>query len=259
MNVLFRLFFSKQVVLGTARFCATLLLVSACIEPYLPPLIESPNGILVVDGFLVANDSSVIKLSRTTALNDVVSAEPERGASVEIESENGNKYTLINKNNGMYVAPPLDLDPSDNYRLHIRTGDTYEYLSDYVPLKQSPLLDSVTWKEEQAHDRIEFNVYSHDPLNKTHYYLWTYDETWKYVSKWRSVYYYESGNIIPRKSADELYECWKTNKPKNIYLNSTNSLSQDVVYNFPLFSIPQTSRKLYFGYSILVKQFALTP
>ncbi len=236
-----------------------MLSAGACLDPYIPPLIKAPNGILVVDGFLVGNDSSFIKLSRTASLDAAGTGGPERDAFVEIESETGETYAMPGNTNGMYVAPALNLDPSVAYRIHIRTSDTFEYLSDFVPLKESPLLDSVTWKEEKEHDEIQFNIYAHDPLNKTQYYFWTFDETWKYVSTSTSVYYYENGDILPRKLATELYECWKTNKPANYYVTSTSALTEDLVYDFPFFSIPQSSRKLYFGYSILVNQYALTP
>ncbi len=233
-------------------------LVTGCVEPYLPPPITIDHNYLVIEGFLVGNDSSFITLSRTQIIGNPASHEVELQALVEVEGENGTKYTLSKKGNGQYVAPPLDLEPSIKYRLHIRTQETKEYLSDYVSLKSSHILDSVTWKEDYIGQTINFNIFAHDPENKTHYYFWTYDETWEYTSAGISIYYYENGQVLPRKLATELNRCWKTNSKTNIFLHSTTALSEDVVHDFPLFSIRETSRKLYFGYSILVKQYGLS-
>jgi hypothetical protein len=156
------------------------------------------------------------------------------------------------------VAPPLELIISHAYRLHIRTNDGQEYLSDYADLKSSPPLDSVIWKEELTKDNIEFSIYTHDPENDSRYYLWNYEETWMYVSGGISVYYYDDGDILPRANATELYNCWKTQASNTFYLTSTVALSEDRVYDFLLYAIPQASRKLYFQYSVLVKQYAIT-
>ena len=61
-----------------------------------------------------------------------------------------------------------------------------------------------------------------------------------------------------RALSEELYNCWKTNPINNFYVATTEKLTQDVVYDFPLYQIPQASIKLLIGYSVLLKQYALT-
>jgi hypothetical protein len=253
-------FFSRPVskLIHRAKTVILVFISVGCIEPYVPSIIVEDHNYLVVEGFLVENDTTVVRLSRTQVIADPVNFQGESQAMVEIEGENGDHYILAEKQKGIYVVPPLDIDRSVNYRLRVRTRDDHEYLSDFVPAKFSHVLDSVAWEEDLAHDAIQFNVYSHDPENNTHYYYWTYDETWKYVSSAISVYYYENGKITPRKNSTELYNCWKTNFNANFYLQSTTGLIEDIAYDSKLFSIPQSSRKLYFGYSILVKQYTLT-
>jgi hypothetical protein len=237
---------------------AILFLLNGCVEPYLPTTIVSDYDYLVVDGFLIGNDSTHIKLSRTQTVGDPIAGEGERNALVEVQAEHGNRYRLLEMENGLYVAPPLDLYASEKYRIYIQTDDSHEYYSDYVALKPSPSVDSVTWEQNLDGDFVQFNIFSHDPQNNTHYYLWTYDETFKYTSVDYSVYYYENGMMVPRLSSDEIYNCWKTNNNNNIFLYTSTSLAEDVVHDYELLRIPQYSRKLYFGYSILVKQYALT-
>ena len=248
----------KRLPLPERTFAGLLVLMCACVDPYLAPAIQDDHYILVIDGFLIPNDTTVIKLSRTNPIYSKEGYQAEVNAFVEIEANDGTRYQLIEKTAGTYVSPPLNLDPAHQYRLHVRTGDTEEYASEFVAIKNSHQIDSVTWKEITEGDALEFSVYSHDPQSKTRYYLWTYDETFEYVSGGLSRYYYENGQVIARKSSTEINICWKTNKLNNIYVTSTNKLSDDIVYDFPLYRVPQKSRKLFFAYSVLVKQIALT-
>ncbi|HTE33232.1 MAG TPA: DUF4249 domain-containing protein [Chryseolinea sp.] len=234
-------------------------LLSACLEPYVPSIAKEDFGILVVDGFFVPNDSTQIRLSRTVTIDNPANSRNEPDAIVAIEGDNGYSRTLIHKTGNIYVAPPVNVDPNAHYRLHIRTADKHEYYSEFIDVKPSPSLDSIRWTEvTDEHDVINFNIFSHDPSNSTHYYLWTYDETWEYSALDISVYYIENDVIKIRNVATDLYYCWRTLYNQNVNLASTVALSQDVVYDYPLLQIPQTSRKLLYGYSILVKQYALT-
>jgi len=241
-----------------AAVIVVLIFANGCLEPYAPALVTVDYNFLVIEGFLVGNDSSFVKISRSQPIGDATPYESEIHATVEVEAENGTKYSLSEKSNGVYVAPPLNLTSSVNYRLHIRTDDTKEYYSEYVPLKESPPLDSVVWAETPSGDGVQFNVFAHDPENKTRYYLWKADETWKYVSTATSIYYYKNGEMLQRDSSTELYNCWKTLPVNNIFLHSSTTLAEDIISDFELFAIPQNSRKLYFGYSLQVKQYALT-
>ena len=229
---------------------------AGCIEPYSPRIITSDYRFLIVDGFLVSNDSTLIKLSRSQLIYDTKPFEAESEAFITIEGENGFTYTLYEKIKGLYVAPALSLDPAFRYRLHIRTSDASDYVSEFVPLLKSPELDSIVF-EEAVDDEINFQIYAHDPENIVRYYYWTYDETWQYSGGY-SIYKWENGQIVPRDYAGELLFCWKSNFINNFYLHATPSLSDDIVYRYPLMTIKQTSRKLYYGYSINVKQYALT-
>jgi hypothetical protein len=234
-----------------------LLVVACCIEPYQVSSVLTDYNYLVIDGFLVSgNDSTIIKLSRTTTLSNSIKDLTESNALVQIEDEAGKTYTLNEKSKGTYALAPMSFDTSLKHRLHIRTKDNKEYMSDFVSILQSPMIDKVNWKEEQS--GIQTSIDAHDSNNATKYYLWKYEETWKYTSTGFSIYVYKEGEILPRKYADELYYCWLTEEGHNISIFSTQSLGQDIVSNFPLITIPSNSRKLMYGYSLLVKQHAIS-
>jgi len=238
-------------------FATLLLAVSSCIEPYGVPALLTDYNYLVVQGFLIdETDSTIIKLSRTTTLKNESKETAELNAQVYIEEEEGNTYVLTENGEGIYSLPPLKFNAAKRYRLHIRTRDTKEYASDFVALRQSPEINQVTWKEEDHGIRFYINI--RDPENKTWYYLWTFKETWKYSSAFRSPYIYENGEVKSRGNSEELFFCWRTLPSPNIYINSTQTLSQDVVSNYPLYFISNDSRKLYYGYSLLIQQYAIT-
>lgn len=247
-TILVRLIVLGSIWLGTG----------SCLESYLAPTTLQEVGILVVDGILVPNDTTEIKLMRTRNLTSTDPTPLEEDAAVWIESKGGQTWPLTEKSQGVYVISPTDFDIYSEYRLHIRTQDTHEYASAYVPIRPGGVLDSTTWKEDTQHETIDFNVYAHDPNQATHYYLWTFDETWKYISLTTSHLYYKDGELIYRSLATDLYYCWKTVRTNNVFVTGTTALFEDRVYDFNLFKIPQSNRKLYFGYSILVRQYALT-
>ena len=70
--------------------------VASCRKPYDPPAIKSTNGYLVVEGVVNAGtDSTIIKLSRTVRLSNKSVVNPETGATVTVESNQGATYPLV--------------------------------------------------------------------------------------------------------------------------------------------------------------------
>ncbi len=238
-------------------FFCMVFLVSHCIEPYKPKVIQTDYGYLVVEGMLIQGDQpTVIRLSRTQSIDQKQETTKEAGAFVRVEDESGNSFELTNDGDGTYSVPNLSLDRSKNYRLRVFTPNEREYASEFVSIQQSPDIDEVTWTEDDK--GLQFFVSTHDPANLTNYYLWTFDETWEYSSLFYSIYKLENGQIVTRQLSNELYYCWRSEASHNIFLTNTFALRESVVKNFKLHFLPEESRKLIYGYSLLVKQHALT-
>jgi len=241
--------------------------ISGCRELYDPELKPAQNGYLVVDGVIVNGmDQTVITLTRTTALHDSVNIIYEQNATVQVEGEDNSVYALAAKNNGQYTADSLDLNPDKKYRLKIITSDGNTYASEYVPVLTTPPIDSVSYIQEKDPDLAQiynFNVYvtTHDPTNNTRYYLWNYEETWKYHSPVKSYVELVNDSVmyISPENQDKLYYCWQSEKSKSILIGNSVKLSQDVIAMKPIASVEGNSLKKSFIYSINVKQYALTP
>ena len=237
-------------------FCA--IIDIDCRKLYNPPAINADNKFLVVDGVLINSTDSptVFRLSRTIRLTDSTTASsPETGATVTIEGSNGENFSFTEESGGIYISSPLVLNYLNQYRLKISTANGDQYLSDYVPVSQTPAIDSITW--EQQND-VTLYANTHDPSKNEKYYRWDFVETWQYRSTYERTIAQSNGIIYYVDSTTQTYNCWSSDQSTEILLGSTIALGQDVVSRQPIALIPQSDDKIGTRYSILVKQYALT-
>src|SRR5215831_12589203 len=128
-------------------FFISLLLLAACREPYQPPTVSAQSDLLVIDGFLDGTDKSCsVVLSRSQNVSDPKSPPMVKNANVQLEDDAGNKYTLIESSDGNYSVANVIIDTQIKYRLNITTAEGKNYQSDYVEIKDTPPIDSLTWQ-----------------------------------------------------------------------------------------------------------------
>jgi Domain of unknown function (DUF4249) len=240
-NILFILFFTQF----------------ACKKPYDVPAININYAYLVVEGNieLGLNKVSVIHLTRTQTLKDTSISTPETLASVQIESNNGTMYPLIETADGEYVSNALQLNSIQEYRLKVITSNSDQYASAFVKGKQAPEIDSITWKQDLD---INFYVHSHDPNNATGYYKWEFDETAQHNAPIESRLGVKDGLIFYRDSSTQVYNCWATTRSNTIAVASTKALSADVVSYQQIHKIFKNDPRLDIKYSINVRQYAIS-
>lgn len=232
-----------------------LLSAAGCKEKFEPAVIAMGTNNLVAEGLINSgNDTTAVQLSRTTKLADTTILKPETGAQVMVEGEDNTDYLLSEKKAGLY-ADQLSLNNNNKYRLRIHTSNGKDYISDFVPVKQTPPIDSVSWKKEN--NEVIISVSAHDPQNNTKYYRWEYEETWEYHAVLESHLKYENGRIIKRDSSDNIFKCWHIINSPTIQLGSSARLAEDVIADYPIMIFPIGSEKTRFLYSILVKQYAI--
>lgn len=239
----------------TYIICAALfLIVGSCKKPYYPTLSSSSVSYLVVEGMINSGpDSTFIKLSRTIPVS-ARQIQPETGASVTVESDNGATFPLIEKKKGLYVIGPMALANGAKYRLRIKTANGSEYASDLQASIKNPPIDSVGFIAQP--NGLDIYVNTHDPANNTHYYLWNYDETWRFHALYYSGYVSDGVKMISR--ADQIYDCFANDTSTSIGLGSSAKLTQDVIFQSPITHIDASSEKIELKYSIKVRQYALT-
>jgi hypothetical protein len=230
-----------------------------CKRAFEPPAIRAGNDYLVVDGFINVAPGSVttIDLNRARRLSDSTAVGiPELNAQVAIQSKGGTNWPLQDAGHtGFYVSQPLTLDISQTYRLAVTTADGRKYLSDLVPCKPTPLIDSITWS--QPGDLI-FSISTHDASAKTRYYRWEYIETWQHDAALQTAWGEKNGHIFATDSTTQRSHCWTVLHSTDAVLDNTTALGQDFVDKFPIHTIPFGDSRLDIKYRIHVRQFALT-
>jgi hypothetical protein len=235
-------------------------LLFGCREAYTPPQITTNNNYLVVEGLInTGTDSTIIKLSRTVHLNAKTTTQNETHAIVTVESDANASYPLKEITPGTYASAPLGLSSTAKYRLRIITNTNTHttYLSDFVPVKNSPPIDSVGYSLPT--NGLQVYVNAHDATGNTRYYRWDYAETWQFNANYDSEYIEVYNRwIIPRTPAQQIFNCWGNRASTDIILASSARLTQDVIYQDPITIVPSPSQKISIKYSILVKQYALT-
>ncbi|GAA4031440.1 hypothetical protein GCM10022409_14580 [Hymenobacter glaciei] len=242
------------------RALSTLLLLAAggCTDPYLPEVAKSPPSYLVVDGFLNSQGPTSVKLTRTYAIGAAGPAPVEARAAVYVEEENGPRTLLREAPAGTYSSPTaLTFNPARRYRLHLNTAGGKEYASDFVPVKNTPPIDELSWRADA--DGLSISLSTHDPANAARYYRWNYVETWQIDPIYSPQVEYRP-NTLPLPDITVVFptKCWASAPSTTVLLANTTPLSQDVVTDRLLRQVPSTSERLHSGYSILVQQQALT-
>jgi hypothetical protein len=230
--------------------------VVSCVQPYAPEVISQPNNYLVVDGSINTGGVTTIRLARSRNLQDSGKIPVESKATLFIEQEGGGRYPLIESAMaGTYTSASLQLAAGKRVRLAIKTAGQREYLSDYIQVKNTPELDAVSWRLEPG--GVQLYVNTHDPTAQARYYRWEFEETWKFTSAFHSVVKWTPTAIVHRP--EDIFNCWGNESSTSIKIGTTLKLSQDIVADYPLQLLPANSGKLRYRYSILVRQYALTP
>lgn len=232
---------------------------SSCREQYDPHVKSTEQSFLVVEANLnAAADTTIVRLTRSFKLDDTARLRTENNAVVTVEGSDNTTRTLTPSGNGYYVSPNLNLTIGTSYRLHIRTSNGREYLSDFVKARATPPIDSISW--EPTNDGVRIYANTHDPSGNSRYYRWDFDETWEIRSRYYSWYVYDRAldQVVERVIPDqEVFNCWKYDTSSAIYLANSTRLSEDRIHKTPLQFIPRASEKLSVRYSINVRQWAL--
>jgi len=240
----------------------------SCREAYVSPVDTPALGYLVVEGFINTAGPTSFTLSR---VNQFSRSEPtyEKGALVQVEAENNVIYKLVEKNKGLYISDSLHLNTTQKYRLRIKTSDNKEYLSDFGTAKQTPVIDSITWKREN--EGVQIYINAHDDLNATKYYRWEFVQTWEIHTVFlpdikldqrtmggQTIYSVSFLSPLTLEQDTSKYRCWVNKPSTNILLGSSAKLSKDIIH-LPIHFIGPGARELSVLYSILVRQYAVTP
>jgi len=247
------------IILLTLGFMLTL---TRCVSPF-EPKGATVEGLLVIEGDMVLNDTTVITLSRSASIASTEKKQYVYGATVYIKDTEGRTYNASPKIvSGVltYVIPTssLDLNTTTNYKLIVNTPGGGMYESDYIPVLETSDIDEITYEVDSVHQTATFYVSSKSSENLSNYYRWDYSEDWEFTSKYSTFLYYDSKKKQIIDSLVPWYYCYKKAASTGIYVANTTALSDNRVYKKPLATIYKNDDRLSLLYSMEVTQRSLT-
>jgi hypothetical protein len=173
-----------------------------------------------------------------------------------VEADNGSHFALSEGVAGVYTGKAV-ISPDNKYKLSVGTQDQRRYSSDFIDILKTPPVDSVYWTASP--DGIAVFVDSHDPNNATHYYRWTFDETWKYRVPYLAYKEIINGQLASIDPLASKTICYLSGPPStSILIYSTAALSADAVSKFQVNFLPKGVQKISEEYSIDVHQHAIS-
>jgi hypothetical protein len=236
-------------------FFGGLLLLSSCVSEFMPA-IEEGKELLVVEGLITDQPGPyTIKLSRSLPLGKKSDARPLGGCIVKISDNDGNTYSLEEKEAGTYMTDSASFTGATGryYTLQILADDgnhLRHYESSPMEMIPVPPVDSVYYERttiEEPHenfpgvDGCQIYLDTHDPENKCKFLRWDFHETWKIRLNFSVT------NQI----------CWISDKSNAIDIKSTAALQEVTIKRHPVHFISNSTDRLATRYSILVNQYSL--
>lgn len=241
----------KQII-----FIAFILLLSGCIDEYNPKGIEEVSDLLVIEGTITDNESR-FTLRRSVGLSEkLTGTETVDNASLYVENENGEQINGYFTGKGTYQVPTIQLMPGLKYRLHISIGGE-EYESTFLAPLFTPEIDSVFPMKRGQGEPVYMCVSTHDPLNQSRYYLWSFKEHWEVTAELAAnAGVDENGNVVEFNlfTSNNTYYCWGNDSSKILILDSSEKLSENIISQKRLTEIACDNDKLSVLYYIDVQQ-----
>ena len=256
------------------------LFLSGCITEYEAKGLTDVADILVVDGN-ITDGESIFKLNRSMKLtshnpnfNPIVT-----DATVYVECDDGKMMYAEPSSDfehGYYTVKTGVLDPKKQYRLTIEVEEvdinskdckwidgkvwqcpnkTFTYRSDYSYPLETPEIDKIYWTKAGDGQPVVIYVSTHDLLNRTLYYRWSYLEEWEFYADIKSGEYDTIRYSFIDKEAKPFiypYRCWASER-KSILFDGGEKTSFGNVTDVIIEMAPMDQR-LELMYRLTVKQ-----
>jgi hypothetical protein len=242
--------------------------LSSCIRSYEPEILAADEMKYVVSGTVTDEDGTqTVNVSITSPVSKP-QYNPVTGCSVTILDDRGHAFPMEDAGNGDY-RNSIDLSflqPGVAFRIEVMTPQGDLIRSDFDTLTRGPEVDSLYWIRELKQvnnagtmvDGIQFYLDLHAAPTDSRYYRWEAIETWEYHTPYPLEWYYDGTihHTVPPDSSKMI--CWRTVRIPDIYTLTTDNLAENRYDEYRLHYVNNLTTKLAYGYSVLVRQFALS-
>jgi hypothetical protein len=246
------------------------LILQSCITPY-EPYIESKNINKYVVSGQVTDDAEyqTVSISMAAPVGDPRYI-PVSGCYVRITDDKKNQFVMQESvpGEGIYGVN-IDksyLIPGTSFKINIITPDGTAIESDFDRMPRCPEVDTIYYIVKEIYTDIPGQVVKGIQFYldldggdiNSHFFRWEIVETWEYHSKYPMEWYYDGSvhHISPPDYSRMV--CWSTKLVKNIYTLSTENLIENKYRMLALNFVDNHTPRLKYGYSLLVRQFALS-
>ena len=260
-----------------AALAATLLAAAACIYPYEVDIQHNGELPLVIEGDIHVGGITTVRLSYVQPFNtSSANAQGAYGVGY-IEGEDGTRIYQYDpyvqmpdfEIDGMdpihYSIPSEvltfhteDLPTTQKYRLHLETFDlekgsvsnTFE--SDWLSPAPAPTIDGLSYSYHPEFEELWIGLSMH--TQGSHYFRWSFSETWEYHSDVNSNYeFVPADRAIRLYQGPSLYYCWKSRNSSQINIFSTANQTEDRFEELAFYTIPLSDKRLQILYRIDVQ------
>lgn len=233
--------------------------LSGCIEEYEADIADEDSNLLVVEGTICSGQFNKFYLSRTQSINTSYIPRMDMRAKVSVRGSDGSEYpaTAIYDYYGCWTD---ELQPDVDYYLHIEIdGEVYES-EPQKPLRTEKIAD-VCGVQNTPDSNIDVLVTPADPFepDRANYYSWTYDATWLVYPDYVTYLKYDTINKKPVNMANPFPKCgWMDEKSSTVMIGASTSYAGQHIQKLKLYEVDCTSPRIYYRYSGLVHQRAIT-
>jgi hypothetical protein len=212
------------------------------------------NEILVVEGMILEDRATVVRLSRSKALDAEEDYRYITDAVVSVLGSDGTTTPLEwNGVKGEYV-PVFSLYFKDGatYILEILADGKLYRSEDLIPLRTPPI-DEINYLSRNNGTQVDILLSTHDPEGKTKYYRWTYEEDWEVKMEiFVTVRFDPETNLIvdglTRETSNNTYYCWGRETSTTFHLEDVTQVKGGMVKDRLLLHRSLTVRDTRFSY-----------
>ena len=156
-----------------------------------------------------------------------------------------------------------DLSLGQRYRLHLETYNLESgsvanvFESEWLTPLPAPTIDGLSYSHHPEYEELWVGLSMH--CHGSHYFRWTFSETWEYHSDIPTSYEYKPYlKKVGRYEGPTLYYCWDSANSSSINIFSTANQTEDRFEELAFHTIPLNNRRLQVMYRIKVQLEAMS-
>ena len=235
------------------------LLFTSCVDEYEADISAEDSNLLVVEGSICSAELNKFYLSYTQDLKSTHAPIMVTGASVSVHGSDGSEYKA-QATDDYYACRIEELNPDVAYYLHIEAdGEVYES-EPQRPLRTEKIA-SVVGVQNTPESHIDVLVTPDAPFeaDKANYYSWSYIETWEVHPEYTTYVYFD---IDRRQKVDSIgifpERGWRNAIGSSNMVETSTHYDSQHIQQLKLYDIDNSDERLYYKYSGLVQQRAIT-